>query len=90
MLYFLICAVLVTLVMMNLLIAIIGDTFNSVMENIERSGNYQLCKIIFELETIMIRFRNHYEEPKHIILAEYVEADIKKDTTADTTKRLED
>jgi hypothetical protein len=40
--------------MMNLLIAIIGDTFNQVMENIERSGNFQLCKIIFELEIIKI------------------------------------
>jgi hypothetical protein len=43
----------ITVVLMNLLIAIIGDTYVQVMADISKSQNAQLCDIVLEFETFM-------------------------------------
>jgi len=43
----------ITIVLMNLLIAIIGDTYIHVMAEVEKSQNAQLVDIVLEFETFL-------------------------------------
>ena len=45
---FVIAALLIMVLMMNLLIAIISDKYEAVMSNIDTSSYLQLCEIILE------------------------------------------
>jgi len=49
-LIFVVASLLVMILLMNLLIAIISDTFEEVMSNIETSSYMQLCEIVLEQE----------------------------------------
>lgn len=67
----------ITVVLMNLLIAIIGETFLKVQEDTLKSQNAQLCEIVLEFEVFMfwkrIKFLGggEYVEPLHLVYAEY-------------------
>jgi hypothetical protein len=69
----------ITIVLMNLLIAIISDTYIKTMANVFRNQNAQLCAIVLEFETFLFWRRvtflgggeKHY--PMHLVYAEYTD-----------------
>ena len=67
----------ITIVLMNLLIAIIGDTYVKVMAVEQMSQNAQLCDIVLEFETFLFWRRMKccggakYFKPLHLVFAEY-------------------
>ena len=62
-----------TIVMMNLLIAIIGDKFEQVMTSIVPSQYKQLCDLIFELETFYIIWNwDNDELGQFLVFSEYL------------------
>ena len=69
------CAVImVTLLMMNMLIAIVSETFTTVRENEEKNSNLQLLDMVLELETFIsyIPTPREYQddETRHLVFAE--------------------
>ena len=72
-LFFGIGSFLMTVVMMNLLIAIIGDEFEKVMTSIVTSQYKQLCDLVLELETFYISNNWNNKDPYQFLLcAEYI------------------
>ena len=69
---YLIQVVIIALVMMNLLIAIISDTYANVMAKIDQASNAVLVDIILELETFVFwgRYSKAYG---YVIFAEYLQ-----------------
>jgi hypothetical protein len=65
--------IIIALVMMNLLIAIISDTYAKVMEKVEQSANSVLCDIILELETFCFWARGS-KDYGYVCFAEYLES----------------
>ena len=75
----------ITVVLMNLLIAIIGDTYVRVMATKEMSQNAQLCDIVLEFETFLFWRRLSCcgkamkVEPEHLVFAEYEKLEVSSD-----------
>jgi hypothetical protein len=68
-------SIVIPLVMLNLLIAVISETFNKVMSTQEISDRSQQNEVILELETFYALWTNYkgIEEhaQEHLIFAEY-------------------
>ncbi len=62
------------IVMMNLLIAIISDTFERVMSEIEASQYQQQCDLVLEMEFMFVFFNWANNEPMQLIIkGDYLE-----------------
>ena len=70
--YFYICSLMSTLLMMNLLIAIISDTYERMMNEKEKLDYFQLCLLVEELERFIICNRNKIEKKGTLVYSEYV------------------
>jgi hypothetical protein len=66
--------IIITLVMMNLLIAVISDTFSRTMAKIAQASNSQMSDVLLELETFLFWNRDTKEEG-YCVFAEYVDED---------------
>jgi len=67
---FVCCSFLMTLIMTNLLIAILSDTYARIMGNLEISDQYELNDLIFKLENFMLWNRGRGTE-QHLVYAAY-------------------
>jgi hypothetical protein len=73
--------IIITLVMMNLLIAVISDTFARTMSKIAQASNSQMSDVLLELETFIFWNRDKKEEG-YCVFAEYVDEDQDSDDEA--------
>eukprot|EP00350_Pseudokeronopsis_sp_OXSARD2_P009067 CAMPEP_0170551974 /NCGR_PEP_ID=MMETSP0211-20121228/9954_1 /TAXON_ID=311385 /ORGANISM="Pseudokeronopsis sp., Strain OXSARD2" /LENGTH=198 /DNA_ID=CAMNT_0010859465 /DNA_START=3153 /DNA_END=3745 /DNA_ORIENTATION=+ len=71
---FIIASILMTLIMLNMLIAIMSDTYARVMSEIVPSDYYELNSLILEQEEILFWKRNH-GRPKFLFFAHYMGQD---------------
>jgi len=67
-LLFFVFVVLVLVLMINLLIAMMGNTFNSVYTNSEVEWRWQWCTIVFQIEQSMTKRTKDYFKPKNRLL----------------------
>ena len=66
--YFVLCTVLVQLVFLNLLIAIMGDTYGRVQETIDQDHLKELCKLILENKFLLTE-KSAFKKMKYIVVA---------------------
>jgi hypothetical protein len=66
---FVLMTIALSLVMMNLMFAVILDTYDKVMSNMERSQYKELSEISYELELLMFWNFCYKKDPKHIVFA---------------------
>lgn len=62
-----------TLILMNLVIAIMSDTYEKVMTGINESDNKQLNSMILQYENLLFLQRNE-EESKHLFWVTYIKS----------------
>ena len=69
-LMFFVLSIFVTLVMMNLLIAITSDTFTTFQEKDQQAANSILAEILLELETFLF-WRRNAQVMGYVVFGEY-------------------
>jgi hypothetical protein len=80
--------IIIFLVLMNLLIAVISDTFAKTMEKIKQASNSQMSDVLLELETFIFWNREKKEEG-YCVFAEYVNEDEDSDSENEAQEREE-
>jgi hypothetical protein len=71
---FLLCAIIIQIILLNLLIALMGDTYDKVTELGEQSMLKEMCAMISENEFVLNRERT-FKNSKHIIVARVEKAE---------------
>jgi hypothetical protein len=72
---FMITAIMMPLLMMNLLIAILGQTYNDVKESWADNMYYDKVSIIYDLELLMVWNRKVRTSKSHLLYANIVKDD---------------